>query len=210
MARLHTYAAEHFLDLKSLIDGGIIAQWSFLPETLTREQLQPASVTHKGVEYRIDRPPTAAEAEDLLFGWLIEAGVASNSVLYVKDQASVGIGAGQQDRVGVAELARDRAYRNTSERIARTRFGKPLAELTDPDQRRAVSDETTRLKGGLLGAAMVSDAFFPFRDGLDVGIREGITSVIQPGGALRDHEIIQACNEHNVAMVFTGQRSFKH
>jgi phosphoribosylaminoimidazolecarboxamide formyltransferase/IMP cyclohydrolase len=57
---------------------------------------------------------------------------------------------------------------------------------------------------------MVSDAFFPFRDGVDVGLREGVTAVIQPGGSLNDHEVIQACNEAGATMVFTGQRSFKH
>ena len=61
-----------------------------------------------------------------------------------------------------------------------------------------------------MGSCMVSDAFFPFRDGVEVGIREGITAVIQPGGSDRDFEVIQACNEANVAMVFTGQRSFRH
>ena len=60
------------------------------------------------------------------------------------------------------------------------------------------------------GCAMVSDAFFPFRDGAEVGIREGITSIVQPGGALRDWDVIDCCNDANVAMVFTGQRSFKH
>jgi phosphoribosylaminoimidazolecarboxamide formyltransferase/IMP cyclohydrolase len=65
-------------------------------------------------------------------------------------------------------------------------------------------------QGGLAGAAMVSDAFFPFRDGVDVGLREGVTAVIQPGGSLNDHEVIQACNEVGATMVFTGQRSFKH
>jgi phosphoribosylaminoimidazolecarboxamide formyltransferase/IMP cyclohydrolase len=65
-------------------------------------------------------------------------------------------------------------------------------------------------KGGLIGAAMVSDAFFPFRDGVDVGIREGIGAVVQPGGSTNDYQSIEACNAANVAMVYTEQRSFKH
>ncbi|RLB26171.1 MAG: IMP cyclohydrolase, partial [Deltaproteobacteria bacterium] len=71
---------------------------------------------------------------------------------------------------------------------------------------------TKKDKGGLIGACMVSDAFFPFRDGVDVAIRQGITAVVQPGGSLRDFEVIQACNEADpkVTMVFTGQRAFKH
>lgn len=64
--------------------------------------------------------------------------------------------------------------------------------------------------GGLKGAVMVSDAFFPFRDGVDVGLQEGVTAVIQSGGSLRDHEVIEAVNEADAAMAFTGQRSFKH
>jgi phosphoribosylaminoimidazolecarboxamide formyltransferase/IMP cyclohydrolase len=70
--------------------------------------------------------------------------------------------------------------------------------------------QTKEAKGGLMGAVIVSDAFFPFRDGVDVAIREGITGVVQPGGSLRDHEVIEACNEAGVTMVFTGQRAFKH
>ena len=62
----------------------------------------------------------------------------------------------------------------------------------------------------MIGSTMVSDAFFPFRDGVDVGLREGITSVVQPGGAQNDHLVIEACNEARATMVFTGQRSFKH
>ena len=64
--------------------------------------------------------------------------------------------------------------------------------------------------GGLRGAVMVSDAFFPFRDGVEVGLKEGVTAVIQPGGALNDHQVIEACNEAGATMVFTGERSFKH
>ena len=75
-----------------------------------------------------------------------------------------------------------------------------------------IDHETKDARGGLIGSAMVSDAFFPFRDGVDVGIKQGVTSVVQPGGSVRDFESIQACNEANpkVAMVFTGQRAFKH
>jgi phosphoribosylaminoimidazolecarboxamide formyltransferase/IMP cyclohydrolase len=67
-------------------------------------------------------------------------------------------------------------------------------------------------KGGLRGSVMVSDAFFPFRDGVDVGLRQGINAVVHPGGSMRDYEVIEACNEADppVAMVFTGQRAFKH
>ena len=85
-----------------------------------------------------------------------------------------------------------------------------LPVMTDKDILDAVQSETAEKKGGLPGSAMISDAFFPFRDGIEVGLKEGISSVIQPGGSLRDFESIEACNEYNAAMVFTGQRSFKH
>ncbi len=75
-----------------------------------------------------------------------------------------------------------------------------------------IDEETKRNKGGLIGSVMISDAFFPFRDGVDAGIKEGITAIVQPGGSERDFESIIACNEADpkVTMVFTGQRAFKH
>jgi phosphoribosylaminoimidazolecarboxamide formyltransferase/IMP cyclohydrolase len=82
--------------------------------------------------------------------------------------------------------------------------------LTDPDKKAEFDERVATERGGLIGACMVSDAFFPFRDGVDVGIREGITSVIQPGGSENDYQSIEACNEADVTMVYTGQRSFKH
>jgi phosphoribosylaminoimidazolecarboxamide formyltransferase/IMP cyclohydrolase len=131
-------------------------------------------------------------------------------VIYVKDQQTVGIGTGEQDRVGVAEIARDKAYRNLKERYAYEAHKTPYRELTDADAIRAIDSRVEKEKGGLIGAAMVSDAFFPFRDGVDVGIREGISSIIQPGGAGNDYQSIEACNAAQVTMVYTGQRSFKH
>ena len=137
-------------------------------------------------------------------------GVVSNSVLYVKDGVTVSIGAGGQDRVGMAQYARDKAYRNFADRICWERHGIPYNTLADAALRTAIDEETATQKGGLAGSCMVSDAFFPFRDGVEVGLREGITAVIQPGGSERDFEVIEACNEAHVAMVFTGQRCFKH
>jgi len=210
ISRLQDYAAERVVDFKSLIDGGVIVQWSFVPTTRKKEDLMPAQATYKGKEYRINRLPTDEEYEDLLFGWMVEAGVTSNSVLYVKDGVTVGIGTGEQDRVGVAEIARDKAYRKLADRLCWERHGVPYNTLGDEDAKAEIDREVAERKGGLKGSRMVSDAFFPFRDGVDVGIREGITAVIQPGGSLRDFESIEACNEADVAMVFTGQRSFKH
>jgi phosphoribosylaminoimidazolecarboxamide formyltransferase/IMP cyclohydrolase len=110
--------------------------------------------------------------------------------------------------VGVAEIARDKAYRKLADRIAWERHGVPYNELTA--DREAIDAEVDERRGGLRGSAMISDAFFPKRDGVEVGLREGVTSIAQPGGAIRDFEAIEACNEAGVAMVFTGQRCFRH
>ena len=208
--RLQQFVARPTLDFKSLIDGGVIVQWAFTPQVRSVADFLPAEVEHDGRNVRAHRKATEAELQDMLFGWLVETGVTSNSVIYVKDRVTVGIGTGEQDRVGVAEIARDKAYRKLADRVAWERFATAYADLSDRDQLSEVDAEVQECRGGLRGAIMVSDAFFPFRDGVDVGIREGIRGVVQPGGSVRDWEVIQACNEAGVAMVFTGERSFRH
>ena len=210
MSRLQEYATERFVDFKSLIDGGIVAQWSFLPSTRRKEDFLPAQATYQGVEYRIQRPPTDREHDDLLFGWLVEVGVTSNSVIYVKDGVTVGIGTGEQDRVGVAEIARDKAYRKLADRLCWERHKVAYNDFTDARAKAEIDGEVAKLHGGLVGSCMISDAFFPFADGVNVGIREGVIAIAQPGGSLRDFESIEACNKANVTMVFTGQRCFRH
>jgi phosphoribosylaminoimidazolecarboxamide formyltransferase/IMP cyclohydrolase len=210
MERLARFVGQRFVDFKSLMDGGLVAQLSFVPEVRTRDGLLAATATYKGKDFAISRAPTDSEYDDLVFGWLVEAGVTSNSVIYVKDGVTVGIGTGEQDRVGVAEIARDKAYRKLADRFSWERFESPYNSLEEGSEKSGIDEEVNALKGGLIGSAMVSDAFFPFRDGVEVGIREGVSSVVQPGGSMRDFEVIEACNEADVAMVFTGQRSFKH
>jgi phosphoribosylaminoimidazolecarboxamide formyltransferase/IMP cyclohydrolase len=210
MSRLQKYAGQQTVDFKSLMDGGVVVQWSYVPRVRTTTDFLPAETEYKGETYRIERQPTEEEYDDLLFGWLVESGVTSNSVLYVKDGVTVGIGTGEQDRVGVAEIARDKAYRKLADRISWERHTSPYNMLADATARADIDAEVQERKGGLIGSSMISDAFFPFRDGVEVGIREGVTSVAQPGGSLRDFESIEACNEAGVAMVFTGQRSFRH
>ncbi len=210
MAKLQEIVGARFVDFKSLIDGGMIAQWSFVPASRKKEDLVPAQSTYKGQEYKIDRLPTNKEYDDLLFGWMVEAGVTSNSVLYVKDGVTIGIGTGEQDRVGVAQIAAYKAYTKYADRLCWQQHKVPYNTLTDETAKKEIDEETQKQKGGLVGSCMVSDAFFPFRDGIEVGLREGVTAVIQPGGSERDFESIEACNEAGVAMVYTGQRSFKH
>ncbi len=208
--RLNDYVGARVVEFRSLIDGGMVLQWSQTPAIDDELFTTPASTIRKDREYRIERQPTASEVRDMRFGWLVEFGVTSNSVLYVRDEATVGIGTGEQDRVGVAEIARDKAYRKHADRIAWSTAGSPFNAVTDPGAKAEIWRQTERERGGIPGSAMISDAFFPFRDGVDVGLREGVSAVVQPGGGLRDSEVIDACNEAGATMVFTGQRSFRH
>ena len=208
--RLQSFVGKRCVEFKSLIDGGFIAQWSFVPAARSKEDLMPAECTYQGQTYKTDRAPTEKEYQDLLFGWLVESGITSNSVIYVKDLVTVGIGTGEQDRVGVAEIARDKAYRKLADRYCFETFKTSYNDMKDAAALSEIDTRVSKEKGGLIGSAMVSDAFFPFRDGVDVGIREGISAVIQPGGSTNDYQSIEACNAAGVTMVYTGQRSFKH
>ncbi len=217
---LEKYRSLRFLDFKSLIDGGIIVQQSPVNRIRTKEDFMPAKAIYKGKEHVIERQPTEKEHDDMLFGWNVEQGVTSNSVIFVKDGVTVGIGTGEQDRVGVAEIAVFKAYTKHADALCYKRYGVPYKTFEleasqgqrDVAALREIDGETKKNRGGLIGSAMVSDAFFPFRDGVDVGIKEGITAIVQPGGSERDFESIEACNEADpkVTMVFTGQRAFRH
>jgi len=99
MDKLEQYRNIRFVEFKSLIDGGIIVQQSQLNAVSSKDDLKPATAEYKGKQYTISRMPTEKEYEDLLFGWNVELGVTSNSVLYIKDECTVGIGTGEQDRV---------------------------------------------------------------------------------------------------------------
>jgi phosphoribosylaminoimidazolecarboxamide formyltransferase/IMP cyclohydrolase len=208
--KLQGFIGDRVIDFKTLMDGGMVAQWSFVPQTLSERDFELASTEYKGKTYTVDREPTRQEYEDMLFGWLVESGITSNSVIYVKDNVTVGIGTGEQDRVGVAEIAVDKAYRKLADRYCFERYNIGFADLVDEDQRAEIENEVKAVKGGLIGSAMVSDAFFPFRDGIDVGLSQGVKAVVQPGGSLNDYQSIEACNENGATMVYTGQRSFKH
>lgn len=128
-----------------------------------------------------ERKPTDAEMRDLMFAWKVCKTVKSNAILIVKDEMGIGMGPGQPNRVDSALLACQRA-----------------------DE---VCERLGQEKGGY---ACASDAFFPFRDNVDTLAAHGVTAIIQPGGSVRDEESIDACNEHGIAMVFTGTRHFRH
>lgn len=121
-----------------------------------------------------ERAPSDAELAELEFAWEVAMHTKSNAIVVVMDRAAVGVGAGDQSRVGAAERA--------------------LARAGDRS----------------VGAVAASDAFFPFRDGLDALAAAGITAVVEPGGSRNDRELIEAANEHGVALVFSGRRHFRH
>ena len=127
------------------------------------------------------RQPTSDEFDDLLFAWKVCKTVKSNAILVAKDRMGLGMGPGQPNRVDAALLACERAEQACARR-------------------------------GIAAAGLVaaSDAFFPFRDNVDTLAAHGVTAIIQPGGSVRDEESIEACNEHGIAMVFTGVRHFRH
>jgi phosphoribosylaminoimidazolecarboxamide formyltransferase/IMP cyclohydrolase len=154
----------------------------------------------------------------MLFGWSVEQGVTSNSVLFIKDGATVGIGTGEQDRVGVAEVAVFKAYKKLADDLAFRKHGGLFFEVKLRVKAgdlpgaavEKIDAEVAERKGGIAGGVAISDAFFPKRDGVDACIQQGVTGIVQPGGSLADRKIIEACNEAGVSMMFTGQRAFKH
>ncbi len=217
--KIREYAAERFVDFKGLIDGGLVVQQSPLNRIKNADDFELAKHTAKdGTVTVIKRPPTAGEKEDMLFGWSVEQGVTSNSVIFVKNGATVGIGTGEQDRVGVVEIAVHKAYKKLADDIAFRRHGCLFFEIAlkmqagelDADVAETIMAEVNDRKGNIAGGVAISDAFFPKRDGIDACVKEGVTAIVQPGGSLGDRNIIEVCNAAGVSMVFTGQRAFKH
>ncbi len=153
------------LEIKK-VSGGLLVQGSDLGR-ITADDLKV--VTKKA--------PTPEQLEDMLFAWTIVKYVKSNAIIFCKDKATIGVGAGQMSRVYSTKIAALKA-----------------------------ADEGLVVKGSV----MASDAFFPFRDGIDTAAETGIAAIIQPGGSMRDDEVIQAADEHGLAMVFTGMRHFRH
>ena len=166
--RLLTVAMGHArndLDMKR-IGGGLLVQ---TPDT--------QCVSEKDLKVVTKLAPTSAQISDMMFAWKIAKFIKSNTIVFVRDGMTLGVGAGQMSRVGSARIA-------------------------------AIKAKEAGLS--LEGSVAASDAFFPFRDGLDVIIDAGATAVIQPGGSIRDEEVIAAANERGITMVFTGERHFRH
>jgi phosphoribosylaminoimidazolecarboxamide formyltransferase/IMP cyclohydrolase len=155
------------------VAGGLLVQ--------TRDNAVVDDITLRTVT---QRAPSEAELRDLKFAFRVAKHVKSNTIVYAKDLATVGIGAGQMSRVDSARIAARKAQDAADE-----------LKLAQPVTR---------------GSVVASDAFFPFADGLLVTIEAGATAVIQPGGSIRDDEVIKAADDAGIAMVFTGVRHFRH
>jgi phosphoribosylaminoimidazolecarboxamide formyltransferase/IMP cyclohydrolase len=173
-------------DFSALKTGGLEFR-SILGALLAQErdfvseaQVAWSAGSPEGLRVATKRQPTAAEWQALRFAWRICAHVKSNTVLFTNDQRTLAIGAGQMSRVDAVNVA--------------------------------VMKARDAAKGGnaLAGSVAASDAYFPFRDGLDAVFAAGATAVVQPGGSVRDAEVIAAADEHGLAMVFTGRRHFRH
>ena len=136
------------------------------------------------LKFVTQRKPTEQERFDLLFAFTVCKHVKSNAIVYAKNNATVGIGAGQMSRVDSCRIA----ARKSADAAKAAGAPEPLAK----------------------GSVVASDAFFPFPDGLLTAVAAGATAVIQPGGSIRDNEVIQAADNNNIAMVFTGVRHFRH
>lgn len=156
-------------DMRSVL-GGLLVQ--------DRDPVfPPAAAMQDAWDLVTERSPTEAEQDDLDFAWRVVKHVKSNAIVYVRDRATVGIGAGQMSRIDASEIA-------------------------------VMKGQKSELD--FAGSVVASDAFFPFADGLVAAAEQGARAAIQPGGSIRDDEVIAAANDHDMAMVFTGHRHFRH
>ena len=187
-------------DLKMLPTGRVIVQKPYLSSIRCAEDLVLDPLIKKdGQEYVVQRDPAEQEIRDLLTAWYVNLGVRSNGIVFVKNGVTVAVGSGQQERVGAIEQAIVKAYQKAMDR-AGIKY--------DPIYGASLRDQLSERP--LENAVVSSDAFFPFRDSIDLIAREGVSGIIQPGGSVKDYEVIQAANEHRMAMVFTLERCFGH
>ncbi len=168
-------------EAKILLDGSIILSDPYLTKIKSKDDFIIAFNNHKSKgKIKSARTPSDQEFKDLLFSWYVNLSVRSNGVVIAKNGTTLAVGTGQQDRVGAVDQAIDKAGKKYK--------GKETLE----------------------GAVISSDGFFPFRDSIDVIAKTGIKAIAQPGGSVSDYDVIQACNEHGIAMVFTDERCFSH
>ncbi len=172
-------------NLRVLATGGVDApaamEFRSVDGGMLAQQVDRVAETQDEFTVPTKTQPTEDQLHEMLFAWKVCKGVKSNAILVSKDHAGIGMGPGQPNRVDSAKLACERAH--------------------EACERMGVAAE---------GLVCASDAFFPFRDNVDTLAQYGIKAIIQPGGSIRDEEVIQACDEHGIAMVFTGHRHFRH
>jgi phosphoribosylaminoimidazolecarboxamide formyltransferase/IMP cyclohydrolase len=171
------------LDVRSVFDGLLVEDRDAVTEASTPWPPAGLGIGESGLRVVTRRQPTGDEWQGLRFAWRICAHVKSNAVIFTNADRTLAVGAGQMSRVDAVKVATMKAA-GQGEAGARTNV--------------------------LAGSVAASDAFFPFRDGLDAVAAVGATAVIQPGGSVRDAEVIAAADEHGLAMVFTGRRHFRH
>jgi phosphoribosylaminoimidazolecarboxamide formyltransferase/IMP cyclohydrolase len=157
------------LDISVQMDGSIVLQAPMLTKLRSFDDLRVVT------EYI----PTLQEMNDMLFSWYICMNVRSNGVVLSRDNTTIGIGTGQQDRVTAVRLALEKAVNRGHE---------------------------DRIRGSVLA----SDGFFPFKDSIDLLAEYGVKACVQPGGSIKDREVIAACNEYEIGMAFTDERCFRH
>ena len=138
------------------------------------QEMDQHTINEEDLKCVTNRKPTEEEIKQLLFGWKVVKHVKSNAIVLAKDDMTIGVGAGQMNRVGAAKIAIEQAGEKAK------------------------------------GSVLASDAFFPMPDTVQEAIKAGVTAIIQPGGSIKDQLSIDECNEHGIAMVFTGVRHFKH
>jgi phosphoribosylaminoimidazolecarboxamide formyltransferase/IMP cyclohydrolase len=169
------------VEMKIFDDGSIVLAKPYLSRVKGPGDLEAAYCDHKKKgSIDVHRKPTEQELEDMMFAWYVNIHVRSNGCVIAKNGQTLAVGTGEQDRVGAVE--------------------------------QAIVKAKAKYKGTetLEGAVLASDGFFPFRDAVDAAIQAGITALVQPGGSVNDYDAIEACNEQNATMAFTGERCFSH
>ena len=162
------------MKLDTTLSTSTALKYTNVNDGLLVQEMDTHVVREEDLRCVTNRKPTKEEIEQLLFGWKVVKHVKSNAIVLVKDNMTIGVGAGQMNRVGAAKIAIEQAQEKAK------------------------------------GSVMASDAFFPMPDTVQEAIKAGVTAIIQPGGSIKDQLSIDECNEHGIAMVFTGIRHFKH
>ena len=173
--------ATDVLEAKVFDDGSIVLAAPYLSRVRSTTDLVNANAEHKSVgRVEAQRAATQLELDDMLFAWYVNIHVRSNGCVIARNGQTLAVGTGEQDRVGAVE--------------------------------QAIAKAKAKYKGdeSLEGAVLASDGFFPFRDAVNAAINTGITAFVQPGGSVNDHDVIAACNEAKVSMLFTLERCFSH